>query len=73
MITELLLVLPLYLVLFFIWYQFRHLIKIMDSVEDVLNDVVDTPEEGIEQHKKQKELKNVINKCKLGYKWTHRK
>ena len=45
----------------------------MDSVEDVLNDVVDTPEEGIEQHKKQKELKNVINKCKLGYKWTHRK
>ena len=73
MITELLLVLPLYLVLFFIWHQFRHLIKIMDSVEDVLNDVVDTPEEGIEQHKKQKELKNVINKCKLGYKWTHRK
>ena len=42
-----LLVLPLYLALFFIWYRFLRLIKIMASVEDVLNDVVDTPEEGI--------------------------
>ena len=57
MITELLLVLPLYLMLFFIWYRFRHLIKIMADAEDILNDeffgdVVDTPKEGIEQHKK---------------------
>ena len=57
MITELLLVLPLYLMLFFIWYRFRHLIKIMADAEDILNDeffgdVVDTPKEDIEQHKK---------------------
>ena len=51
MIAELLLVLPLYLALFFIWYQFRHLIKIMADVENILNDVVDTPKEA-EQHKK---------------------
>ena len=37
-------------------------------------DVVDTPKEGIEQHKKRKELKSVIDKGKvhlLGHKWTH--
>ena len=61
MITEVLLILPLYLILFFIWYRFRHLIKIMADVGDILNDdfddVVDTPKEGIEQHKKREELK----------------
>ena len=60
MITKLLLVLPLYLALFLIWYQFRDLTKIMASVEGVLNDVVDTPEEGIEQHEKQEELKDAV-------------
>ena len=51
MITEVLLVLPLYLILFFIWWQFRHLIKIMADVGDILNDdeifgdAVDTPKE----------------------------
>ena len=38
MITEVLLVLPLYLILFFIWWRFRHLIKIMADVGDILND-----------------------------------
>ena len=65
MITEVLLILPLYRVLFFIWYQLRHLIKIMASVEDVLNGVVDTPKEATEG------LKSVIDKSKLGHKWTH--
>ena len=60
MITEVL-ALPLYLTLFFIWYWFRYLIKIIADVEDILNDeffgdVVDTPKEGTEQHKKKKEL-----------------
>ena len=70
MITEVLLILPLYIILFFIWYQFRHLIKIMADVGDILNDneffgdVVDTPKEGIEQHKKREELKSVIDKGK---------
>ena len=62
MITETLLVLPLYLIIFFIRYRFRHLIKIMADVENILNDdeffgdVVDTPKEGIEQHKKGEQL-----------------
>ena len=53
MITEMLLILPLYLILFFIWWRFRHLIKITADVGDILNDddffddVVDTPKEGI--------------------------
>ena len=80
MITEVLLVLPLYLILLFIWWQFRHLIKITADVGDILNDneffgdVVDTPKEGIEQHKKREYLKSVIDKGKthlLGNKWTH--
>ena len=57
MITEVLLVLPLYLILFFVWCQFEALIKAMTDVEDIfdddfLRDIVDTPKEGIEQHKK---------------------
>ena len=58
MITEVLLVLPLYLILFFICWQFQPLIKAMTDVGDILNndkffgDVVDTPKEGIEQHQK---------------------
>ena len=79
MTTEVLLVLTLYLILFFIWGRFRHLIKIMADVGDILNDneffgdVADTPKEGIDQHKKQEELKSAIDKGKahlLGHKWT---
>ena len=53
MITEVLLVLPLYLILFFIWVRFRHLIKIMADVGVILNDneffgdVVDTPKKAL--------------------------
>ena len=81
MITEVLLILPLYLILFLIWWRFQHLMKIMADVgENILSDheffgdVVDTPKEGIEQHKKREELKSVIDKGKphlLGHKWTH--
>ena len=80
MITEVLLVLPLYLILFFIWWRFRPVIKAMASVENILNDddffgdIVDTPKEGIEQHKKRECLKSVIDRGKahlLGHKWTH--
>ena len=51
----------------------------MASVEDILNDdeffgdVVDTPKEGIEQHKKREELKRVTDKGKLRHKWTHKR
>ena len=52
----------------------------MGDVENILNaddffgDVVDTPKEGIEQHKKREELKSVISKGKvhlLGHRWTY--
>ena len=58
MITKVLLILPLYLILLFIWWRFRDLIKIMDDVGGILNDneffgnIVDTPKKGIEQHRK---------------------
>ena len=58
MITKVLLTLPLNLILLFIWWRFRDLIKIMDDVGDILNDneffgnIVDTPKKGIEQHRK---------------------
>ena len=82
MITEVLLVLPLYLVLFFMWWRFRPVIKAMADVGNILNDddffgdIVDTPKEGIEQHKKRQCLKSAIDKGKahfLGYKRTHEK
>ena len=52
----------------------------MADVADILNDneffgdIVDTPKEGNEQHKKQEKLKSVTDKGKahlLGHKWTH--
>ena len=51
----------------------------MASVEDVLkddeffDDAVDTPKEGIQQHIKREELKSIIDKGKLGHKWTHKR
>ena len=53
----------------------------MANVGDILNDdeffgdVVDTPKEGMEQHRKREELKSVIGKGKahlLGHKWTEK-
>ena len=53
---------------FLIWWRFRHLIKAMADVENILNDddffgdIVDAPKEGIEQHRKGECLKIVISK-----------
>ena len=41
--------------------------------DDFFGDIVDTPKEGIEQHKKRECLKSVIDRGKLGYKWTQEK
>ena len=41
------------------------------NVDEVFGDNVDTPKKGIEKHKKREELKNVVDKSKLGHKWTH--
>ena len=77
MITEVLLILPLYLILFFIWWRFQPVIKAMATVENILSDgdffgdIVDTPREDTEQHKKRECLKSVIDKGKahlLGHK-----
>ena len=85
MIAGVLLVLPLYLVLFLVYWRFRYVIKAMADVgntlkdvrnifdDDFFGDIVDTPKEGIEQHKKRECLKSVIDKGNghlLG-KWTH--
>ena len=79
MINEVLLVLPLYLILFFI-RRFRHLIKIMGDVQNILKDdkffgdIVDTLKKGIEQYKKRECLKSAVSKNKaLGAKkqWMH--
>ena len=54
MITEVFMILPLYLILFFIWCRFR---CVMEKVENILNDddffgdIADIPKEGIEQHR----------------------
>ena len=70
MITEVLVILPLYLILFFLWYRFRYVIKAIIDVGHILNDdeffgdAVDTPREGVEQHKKRECLKSTISKRK---------
>ena len=77
--TEVLLILHLYLIWFFIWWRFRHLIKIMADTGKILNDynfprdTVDIAIEGIEQYKKRDYLRSAIIKGKaylLGGKWT---
>ena len=56
--------------LFVIWWRFQHVIKVMVDVENILNDdesfgdTVDTPKEGIEQHRKRECLKGAISKGK---------
>ena len=39
--------------------------------DEFLRDVVDTPKKGTKQRKKREELKGIIDKGKLGHKWTH--
>ena len=42
--------------------------------DEFFRDIVNTPKENTEQHKKREQLKSVIDKGKahlLGHKWTH--
>ena len=39
--------------------------------DEIFGDVVETPKEDTEQHRKREELKSIIDKDKLGHKWTH--
>ena len=68
------LILPLYIILFAIWWQFQHVIsKIMADVENILcndeffADTVDTPKESVEQYRKQECLKTTISKDKVNF------
>ena len=67
MITEVLLILLVSAVLFVIWLRFRHVIKMMADVENIwkdeefFGDTVDTPKEGVEQHRKQECLKGALS------------
>ena len=52
-------ILTLYVILFVIWLQLRHVIKIMADIENIFNDgneffgdLIDTPKECVEQHRK---------------------
>ena len=74
MITEVLLISALYLILFFIWWPVRHLIKTMADVGDILSDneifgdAVDTLNEGIEEHRKREETRaRRIYQCINGH------
>ena len=55
---EVLLLLPFHVILFVIWWRNQPVIKMMTDVESILNedeffaDTVDTPKEGVKQHKK---------------------
>ena len=61
MITEVLLVLPLYLILFFIWWRFRHLIKAMTDVVNIFNDDDFLRDTLINQKKALSSIKNEKN------------
>ena len=39
----------------------------------LFGDIVDTTKEATEQHKKREELNSIIDKGKLGHKWTHKR
>ena len=49
----------------------------MADIGDKLNDdqffgdIIDTQKEGTEKYKKREELKNAVDKGKLGHKWAH--
>lgn len=77
-------ILSLCAIYFVIWWRFRHVIKIMAEVENILNneeyfgDNVDTPKDGVEQHMKPECLNGAISKGKAYFlggkrKWTRKR
>jgi len=59
MLVEILLVFPIYVVFFVIFWKFSHIIKAMDELENIF-DVVDTPQEAMDQSKRREFLHNLI-------------
>ena len=62
MLFELALVLPLYAIAFWLFFQFRPIIKIM--IEFNIFDEVDTPKEGVENRERREFLKDLITQGK---------
>ena len=62
MLFELALVLPLYAIVFWLFFQFRPIIKIMTDFN--FFDEVDTPRKGVENREKREFLENLITQGK---------
>ena len=62
MLFKLALVLPLYAIVFWLFFQFRPIIKIMTEFN--FFDAVDTPKEGVENREKREFLKDLITQGK---------
>ena len=62
MLFELALVLPLYAIIFWLFFQLRPIIKIMTEFN--FFDKVDTPREGVENREKREFLKDLITQGK---------
>ena len=67
MFLEVALILPIYILICYTLIRYRHVIKAMSSLDNLLSnidegfdDVVDTPEEGVAQRKKRETLKDAI-------------
>ena len=60
MFLEVLLALPLYIFIFYVFIRYKYIIKAMTSLDYLLSnlDVVDTPKEGVEQQRET--IKDVI-------------
>ena len=74
MFLEVLLALPIYIFICYVLIRYKHIIKAMTSLDNLLStldegfeDVVDTPKEGVEQRKKRETLKDVIEHGKAKF------
>ena len=72
MFLKLALVLPINILIWYILIRYKHVIKAMSSLDNLLSnidedfdDVVDTPEEGVAQRKKRETLKDAIKYGKV--------
>lgn len=61
-------VLPRYVALFLVWWKFRHVIKMIADIENILNNddisvvTINIQKKGVEQHRKREYLKGGISK-----------
>ena len=58
MFLEVLLALPLYILIFYVFIRYKYIIKAMTSLDNLLTTLDDTPKEGVEQQRET--IKDVI-------------